>query len=175
MMARFRNFYNVKKSQDLVKKRRNAFPRGAKIYLSKKIFWVYGHFNHNLGHWRTFHISFLWKEHVWKQISFEFLQNFRNPVKTNLEELKGLRNRPQNARIPTSKLRHADTTWKIRLYILPDAVKRCDADELWSFLLPILFGETDPVSISFSSVSVRFFLWNDLFATKGWFSLATES
>ena len=36
MMARFRNFYNLKKNQDLVKKRRSAFRTGAKIYLGEK-------------------------------------------------------------------------------------------------------------------------------------------
>ena len=37
MMARFRNFYNVKKSQDFNSlKRRSAFRTGAKIYLSKQ-------------------------------------------------------------------------------------------------------------------------------------------
>ena len=37
MMARFRNFYNIKKSEDLGSfKRRSAFRTGAKIHLSKK-------------------------------------------------------------------------------------------------------------------------------------------
>ena len=45
MMARFRNFYNAKKKSRLSLKRRSAFRTGAKIYLSKKIFWGYGHFN----------------------------------------------------------------------------------------------------------------------------------
>ena len=35
MIARFRNFYNIKKSR-LSLKRRSAFRTGAKIYLSKK-------------------------------------------------------------------------------------------------------------------------------------------
>ena len=49
MMARFRNFYNAKKkSQRLGLKRRSAFRTGAKIYISKKIFWGYGHFKHEI-------------------------------------------------------------------------------------------------------------------------------
>ena len=43
MMARFCNFYDIKKSR-LSLKRRSAFRTGAKIHLSKKIFWGYGHF-----------------------------------------------------------------------------------------------------------------------------------
>ena len=43
MMARFCNFYNVKKVKTCLK-RRNVFRTGAKIYLTKKIFWGYGHF-----------------------------------------------------------------------------------------------------------------------------------
>ena len=35
MMARFRNFYNLRKSQDLVSKKRSAFRTGAKIYFSE--------------------------------------------------------------------------------------------------------------------------------------------
>ena len=41
MMARFRNFYNVKNVKTSLK-RGSAFRTGAKIYLSKKIFWGYG-------------------------------------------------------------------------------------------------------------------------------------
>ena len=38
VMARFRNFYNLKKDRDSLK-RHSAFRTGAKIYLSEKIFW----------------------------------------------------------------------------------------------------------------------------------------
>ena len=44
----FVTFTTQKKSR-LSLKRRSAFPTGAKIYLSKKIFWVYGHFNININ------------------------------------------------------------------------------------------------------------------------------
>ena len=44
MMARFCNFCNVKKKSRLSLKRRSGFRTDAKIYLSNKIFWRYGHF-----------------------------------------------------------------------------------------------------------------------------------
>ena len=44
LIARFRNFKQRKKKSRLSLKKRSAFRTGAKIYLSKNIFWGYGHF-----------------------------------------------------------------------------------------------------------------------------------
>ena len=49
------------------------------------------------------------------------------------------------------------------MYILPDAVKRCDADELWSFLLPILVFTSDGVVVGVAIKSVE---RNDLVKIK---------
>ena len=51
MMARFRNFWNLKNSQDLVLKGAVRFEQVQRFIWAKKIFWGYGHFK-GLFTWR---------------------------------------------------------------------------------------------------------------------------
>ena len=47
MMARFRNFWNLKNSQDLVLKGAVRFEQVQRFKKKKKIFWGYGHFKYD--------------------------------------------------------------------------------------------------------------------------------
>ena len=70
----------------------------------------------------------------------------------------------EDARIPNIKHWQAENCWKILLPLLPFAVKRCDANKLRSFLLPVLLGETFHVSFYYAWFEI---LWIK-FKLLGW-------
>ena len=70
----------------------------------------------------------------------------------------------EDARIPNIKNWQTENCWKILLPLLPFAVKRCDANKLWSFLLPVLLGETFHVSFYYAWFKI---LWIK-FKLLGW-------